>query len=295
MKRPFLKYIFSLLLFGSNGIVASNISINSTEIVFWRTMLGSLFLIALFFITGHKFTFNKNLKDTSFIALSGVAMGASWMFLYEAYAQVGVSLASLLYYTGPIIVMMLSPLIFKEKLTLNTIFGFATVLAGIFLLTESPSVISLSRFGIFCGLASAVTYSAMVIFNKKAVKVGGLENSLIQLFVSFLCLSIFIGIKTGFNISVPTEDIVWLLILGLLNTGFGCYLFFSAIGELPVQTVAIFGYSEALSAVVFATIFLGEKMLPFQILGAVFIIGGAILGDFKKHKTKKIITVKGDI
>ena len=51
-------------------------------------------------------------------------MGASWMFLYEAYQQIGVSLASLLYYCGPVIVMVLSPLIFKEKLTAPKAVGF---------------------------------------------------------------------------------------------------------------------------------------------------------------------------
>ena len=38
------KYFFSLLLFGSNGIVASAILLSSQEIVLLRTLLGSLCL-----------------------------------------------------------------------------------------------------------------------------------------------------------------------------------------------------------------------------------------------------------
>lgn len=49
--------------------------------------------------------------------LNGVVMGACWMFLYEAYQQLGVGLASLPYYCAPVIVMALSPLPFREKLT----------------------------------------------------------------------------------------------------------------------------------------------------------------------------------
>jgi len=45
MKRAYSKYIAALLLFGSNGIVASHISLSSYEIVFTRTLIGSLFLI----------------------------------------------------------------------------------------------------------------------------------------------------------------------------------------------------------------------------------------------------------
>ena len=47
MKRSYFKYIIGLLLFGSNGIVASYIALSSYEIVLLRTLIGSLFLIVL--------------------------------------------------------------------------------------------------------------------------------------------------------------------------------------------------------------------------------------------------------
>lgn len=117
MKSAYFKYISALLLFGMNGIVASKIDMNSYEIVLLRTMIGSLLLIAIFFLGKGKLTFYKNKKDFAFLAVSGAAMGTSWMFLYEAYTRIGVSVASLCYYCGPVIVMILSPIIFKEKLT----------------------------------------------------------------------------------------------------------------------------------------------------------------------------------
>lgn len=124
MKNAFFKYILALLLFGSNGVVASFIALNSYEIVLLRTLIGSLLLIGIFLISGGKLTFYQNKKDFAFLAVSGVAMGTSWMFLYEAYAQIGVSIASLCYYCGPVIVMILSPLIFKERLTKAKVMGF---------------------------------------------------------------------------------------------------------------------------------------------------------------------------
>ena len=68
----------------------------------------------------------------------------------------------------------------------------------------------------------------------------------------------------------------------MLNTGAGCYFYFSSIGNLPVQTVAVCGYLEPLSAVIFSGIFLKETMLPVQMAGAVFIIGGAVYGELKR-------------
>lgn len=284
MKKAYFKYIIALLLFGSNGIVASNIHLPSVEIVFWRTLIGSLLLVVIFLATRQKITFIKEKRDTLFIVLSGIAMGTSWMFLYEAYSQIGVSLASLSYYCGPVIVMALSPILFKEKLTKNKFMGFFAVLIGIFLVNGTVSGKELNIFGIFCGLMSAVMYSFMVILNKKATKVQGLENSTIQLIVSFLTVAVFVGFKTGYQITISGNDLLWVMVIGLLNTGVGCYFYFSSIGKLPVQTVAICGYLEPLSAVILATIILGETMLPLQILGAILIIGGAVFGECYNKK-----------
>lgn len=95
-------------------------------------------------------------------------MGASWMLLYEAYARIGVGIASLLYYCGPVIVMVLSPLIFKEKLSAYKVFGFLAVLIGVFLVNGNPFNGNTDMPGMLCGLLSAVMYSLMVMFNKKA-------------------------------------------------------------------------------------------------------------------------------
>ncbi len=285
MKASYLKYIFALLLFGSNGIVASLIYLSSYEIVLLRTLIGSLLLIAIFFIAREKLTFYKYKTQSIFLTVSGIAMGTSWIFLYEAYDEIGVSLASLAYYCGPVIVMILSPLLFREKLTKIKVCSFLVVLVGIFLVNGTAFENGVSVWGLACGLLSAVCYSLMVMFNKKANDITGLENSMLQLFMAFITVAIFVGIKQGYRMQIDTQSIIPILVLGLLNTGIGCYFYFSSIGKLPVQTVAICGYLEPLSAVVFSVIFLKETMLPIQIIGAVLIIGGAMLGEYRKRQT----------
>ena len=283
MKRSYFKYIIGLLLFGSNGIVASYIALSSYEIVLLRTLIGSLFLIVLFFAGKGKLTFYQHKKQFLWLTVSGIAMGTSWIFLYEAYARIGVSISSLLYYCGPVIVMALSPLLFKEELTVFKCLGFLSVLGGAFLISGKALGGNGDTFGILCGLFSAVMYSLMVIFNKKAKAITGLENAALQLFISFLTVAVFVGFKEGFSIVIPQSSIVPIFILGLLNTGIGCYFYFSSIVNLPVQTVAICGYLEPLSAVLFSVLFLKETMFPMQIIGAVMILGGAVLGECIKN------------
>lgn len=209
-------------------------------------------------------------------------MGASWMLLYEAYARIGVSVASLLYYCGPVIVMVLSPLIFKEQLTLYKIVGFFVVLCGVFFVNGNMLNENGDTLGLLCGLFSAVMYALMVIFNKKAADISGLENAMFQLSVSFITVAVYTGFKQGFTIDISSVRILPVIILGLLNTGVGCYFYFSSIGKLPVQSVAICGYLEPLSAVLLSCFLLKKTMLPMQMIGAVLILGGAVFSELFK-------------
>ena len=125
---------------------------------------------------------------------------------------------------------------------------------------------------------------SLLTLNKQSKNISGMENPVIQLAVSFLTVAVFTGIKQGFVLDVPASAWGWIFVLGILNTGIGCYLYFSPLSKLPVQTVAVCGYLEPLSAVVFAALLLGEKMTVIQIVGAVCIIGGAMIGELIKPK-----------
>lgn len=283
-RNALIKYLCAVMLFSLNGIVASHIALNSYEIVFLRTMIGSLILIALFLIGKGTFHIKGNRKDFIFICLSGVAMGACWMFLYESYQQIGVSLSTLLYYCGPVIVMILSPKLFNEKLTSPKVTGFLIVLLGVFLINGKATLADGNVWGLFCGAMSAVMLFFVITLNKQSKQITGMENTVIQLASSFATVAVFIGIKQAFIIHIPLAAWPWILLLGIVNTGLGCYLYFSALSKLPVQTVAACGYLEPASAVLFASLLLGEKMTVIQVIGAICIIGGAMIGELVKPK-----------
>jgi len=282
--KAIFKYITALLLFGSNGIVASHISLSSYEIVFTRTLIGALFLALIFVSSKQKARFLENKAHFLSLVISGAAMGASWMFLFEAYKQIGVSFATLAYYCGPVIVMILSPILFKEKMTVAKILGFLAVVLGMFFVNGQALSQGKFSWGLVFGILSAVMYAFMVTFNKKAVSITGLENPMWQLIASFVTVAIFLGLKQGFSFHVAPENLLPILLLGVVNTGIGCYFYFSSIGDLPVQTVAILGYLEPLSALFFSTVFLGEALGFVQIIGAVLILGGAAFGELFAQK-----------
>lgn len=309
MGRSYAAYLSSLLLFGSNGIVAAMIALPSLDIVVARTFLGASLLGAL--LLGASLVArrakrreggrpaatkspDRNIAAIALLACSGAALGASWIVLFEAYRLVGVGTASLMYYCGPVIVMALAPLLFKERLGLKKIVGFAAVALGAVLVSVQALDGGQDPQGLALGAASAIAYAVMIVCSKKATAVcpaaadRGLRNSFIQLLAGFAVAAAYSALTQGASallIPATPADIAPLLMLGLVNTGIGCLLYFSSIGRLPVQTVAVCGYLEPLSAVVLATLILGEPMSAVQLAGAALIVGGAAFCELAGART----------
>ena len=280
MKKSYFKYIIALLIFGFNGVIASHIPLNSHEIVLTRTAIGVTVLWLIFLLTRQKSTVAAYRKEFVFLALSGMMMGLNWLFLFESYRTIGVGLGTVACYFGLVLVMVLSPLLFREKLTWPKLLGFAAAVVGMVLCNGKIVAAGRSLWGLTCGALAAITLAALVILNKKAPHITGLENTAWEMTFAFLTVAVFVGIKQGYSfVSAIGAAWPWVLILGAINTGFGCYLYFSSIGSLPVQSVSVLGYLEPLSAVVFAMIFLHEAMTPLQLVGAACILGGAAFAE----------------
>ena len=275
MSRSYGKYLASLLLFGSNGIVASGIALPSTQIVLLRTLLGAVLLVVVLLVSRQPLVGREHPRQVAALAVSGGALGVSWVFLFQAYRLVGVGTSTLLYYLGPVIVMALAPLLLHERLGAPKLACFAAVLLGAYLVVSQGSGGLGSARGILCGLGAAAFYAVMVIAGKGSRDVGGLEAATIQLVASFVIVALYTPFAGPLS-PVSASSLPMVAMLGLVNTGLGCYLYFSAMGRLSVQSVSVLGYLEPVSAVLLSAILLAEPLGPGRILGAVLVLGGAM-------------------
>lgn len=289
MSNASKKYLASLVLFGSNGIVASMIDLPSIYIVLARVALGALLLAGIVFASRkarESLQAPTHRREALYLLVSGAALGVAWLFLFEAYRYVGVGTASLLFYCGPVIVMALSPVLFGTRLTAQKLAGFAAVICGAFLVVGGGSTGAIQPMGVFLGAMSAVMYAVMVIFSKKASHIGGVECSAIQLVGSFSAVAIYlVGCAVAGTLALPSAaelahlNVPAMLCIGLVNTGLGCFMYFSSMGELPVTRVAVCGYLEPLSAVVLSAVLLGEPMSAANVAGACLVLGGALYSE----------------
>ncbi|MDR1799369.1 MAG: DMT family transporter, partial [Bifidobacteriaceae bacterium] len=162
MQVAYVKYLLALVLFGLNGIVAAQITMPSYQIVFWRTLIGGAMLLAILVASRKGFGFLKLRRSLAFLIAGGVSMGVSWIFLFEAYQRVGVSVSTLEYYMGPVLMMLVSPWLFHERLTWVKVAGFGVVLVGLFLVSGGSLAEGANAWGLVCGGLAAVGLASQV-------------------------------------------------------------------------------------------------------------------------------------
>ena len=275
-------YILSMLIFGTNGILVHHISLASSQIILMRTLIGGLLLTLIVLLRGG-FDREGIRADALPLLLGGSVLGLNWVALFEAYRQLNVSLATLIYYVGPILVLLFSPLLFREKLNSRKITSVVFVAVGLVCISGSIALGGMNITGLLTAIVSALFYATVIIFNKRIKHTDGLQTSALELDIAFVIVLIYMLLTVGLPHPIAS-DIPWIAAIGLINTGLAYLLYFSALQKLPAQSAALISYIDPVSALVFSAIFLHESMTPVQILGAVLIIGGAVFGELKSRK-----------
>lgn len=274
-------YIVSLLIFGSNGVFASHIGMTSAEIVCMRTLIGSLALILVLLVSRTKLDWAVMKREAFRLIAAGICLGVNWALLFEAYKLMSVSIATLTYYLAPIIVLLLSPLLLREKQSARAYIGMCAAVVGLVLAVGLGDT-SVTATGLIVGLGSAVFYAGLIIFNKKIDGVTGLPLTTIEMVIA-ACVMLPYVLLTGGRVGFPPdmEGTLYLIFLCLVNTGLACWLYFSSMNRLPARAVALFGYVDPVSALIFSAVFLGDRMGVLQIAGAVLVFAGAAFGQSK--------------
>ena len=115
-RRSLLMIVASMLIFGTIGLFRRYIPVSSAFLAFFRGILGGMILLAFTRLKGNRNGERLPRRSVSLLILTGAIIGINWMLLFEAYNHTTVATATLCYYMQPTIVMLLSPLLFREKL-----------------------------------------------------------------------------------------------------------------------------------------------------------------------------------
>ncbi len=275
-------YLLSMLIFGTNGLLVARISVSASQIVFMRTLLGGSAL-TLQVLLGGGFDRKDIRRELVPLLLGGSALGFNWITLFEAYRVLNVSLSTLIYYAGPILILLFSPILFHEKLTAQKLSAIAAVGIGLVLISGSIAMSNMSLKGLFTACLSAVLYAALIAINKRISRTGSLQTAAIELDVAFVVVLFYVLVTVGLPQPEKT-DWLWLVLIGLVNTALAYFLYFTGLQILPAQSVALLSYADPVSALFLSAFFLHESMTGLQMLGAALLLGGALWGELQRQR-----------
>lgn len=275
--------ITAMLIFGSISIFVRKIELPSSVISLLRGIIGSVFLFSYSKITKNKLSI-KSIKDNLLLLLlSGAAMGFNWIFLFQAYKYTTVSNATLTYYFAPAIVMVLSPFLLKEKLSFKKIACIIIAIIGLFMIVNTGKTaqgLDNNFLGITYGLLAALLYASVILLNKFFKNLSGLEATLIQLVMSAIVLTPYVLLVEKPNAEMfKVEFIPFILILGIVYTGFAYLIYFSGMQNLKGQTIAVLSYIDPITAVLISAVLLSERMTTIQVIGGILILGSSFLSE----------------
>lgn len=285
--NPRLLFIVSMAVFGTLGPFVRNIPVSSGELALYRAILAAILIAAFLGVTGQKIPFGQIKKEVPLLLVSGVAMGINWILLFEAYKYTTVSAATLSYYFAPVIVTVVSPILFHETLTKKQILCFFMSTIGIVLITGIGDLGSgTDLIGILFGLGAAVFYATVILLNKFIKNVEGIHRTFLQFLSAILVLIPYVAFTGGITLgNLSGTGWVNLLIVGLVHTGVTYCLYFSSLKELPGQEAAILSYIDPLVAVVISVTILGESMTVWQAVGGVLILGFTLWNEISPKET----------
>ena len=285
-RRSAVLMILSAAVFGTVGFFVRRIGLPSAQIALYRALMAILLLGVWLLLKRQSIPLKALRREIPLLFLSGGAMGFNWILLFEAYRFTTVSAATLAYYFAPVIVLFLSALLFRERLTVLRIVCIVLSAAGMFLITGARGSAAEADHvkGVLLGLGAAVFYSAVMLLNRAIRNVGGLHRTFLQFCAAASVLLPYVLLTGGFAPGPgDSAGILCLITVGVVHTGITYCMYFSALKDLPGQTAALLSYIDPLVAVVLSAL-LGEGITPRGAVGGCMILFSALVCQMPDRK-----------
>ncbi len=280
-----VKYTAAVVIYGTIGYFLRFVSWPSELVALCRGIIGSSFILLYLAVCGQKPDWKAVRANARWLIFSGICLGLNWVFLFVAYLRTTVAIASLCNYMAPAVVVVIAPLVLREPLEIRKLPCIAAALIGIVLVSGVLDGKGGEAVGVAFGLAAALCFVGIILCNRQLKEISPLDRSAVQLAVSAMTILPYVILHNR-SVSIPmdTKSILIVLMLGVVHTGFAYCLYFSGMGRLPVQTVAILGYLEPVVSMLCSVFLLHEPLSVWGWLGAFLIIAAAVVSELMPVK-----------
>ncbi len=271
-----------ILLWASIPVVSKKIlvELDNLQMLFYSTILSTLVLGILAILQNKIKAFKEyDKKQYAVMFLLGfLGNYLYYVFLYGALGKTTASKGFILAYTWPILVLILSFIILKEKVTLKKIAGISVSFAGIIIITTRGSSIDFTLTdlsGDIMALSGALIFALFSVLGKKYN-----FDKTIGVFIYFLSALIFLipTVSIFSEFILPSPNILpWIIYNGILVNGVSYIFWFKALENGETHIISNLLYLTPFISLIYISIFLDEKILISSVVGLIIIVSGVLL------------------
>ncbi len=210
------------------------------------------------------------------VAVGLFGLAPLYVSYFLAVGIVGAAVASILLYTAPLWVALLSPLLLGERLGARAWGLVASGFLGVVLVSGGDGG-SLEMTGLALGLCSGVSYALYMVLARLASKRGASVEEVSIHAIPVAALAVFAALRPH---GVPgLAEAPWILYLAVAGTLVPYILHTWALSLVEAYRISVVSLVEPVAAVALARIFLGEVLTPMQLVGAALILSAALVSS----------------
>jgi len=262
---------------------------NAPTSLFVRFSLAGLLLWAILLARGQ--IVRLPARRVGWLLLMGLLFSAGSVASFMAVERIPASTAALIFYLYPVIVTVVSSVVFQTRFTRSRFAVLVASLAGC-ALTANVESGPLNLAGVGLALLTVFLYSGYVLLGSRVtVGIPALVSSAWVISAASV-LMLTTGLTGILNARLTTEisGEGWLALLALafFSTFVAMTAFLAGIARIDLFRAAILSTFEPVVSVSLAALLLGERLTPLQALGGAIIIGAGVALQVITHREGRV-------
>ncbi|MGB6647384.1 MAG: DMT family transporter [Bacteroidota bacterium] len=281
----FVLFIQSLLASGTHLVAkVVVVEVDAFVLTLVRSLIATVGMGLILLAAGRRISIRK--EDYPLVLLlSFLAVPVNQFLFLVGIRYTTASNAALLYATTPILVLLISRWLLKERLTrrkvTGVVLGFLGVMVVIFERGVDASLNNVT--GNLIIYVAVIAWGLYTVLGKRLVhRYGPIHATSITLIlgtVLFLPIGLIPTTQFAFG-SLSGSGWLQILYLGLITSVVAYMLWYYALGRIEAGKVALFTYLQPILTTIMAVILLGQDVTPAFLIGGTVALGGVIIAQF---------------
>lgn len=277
-KMSFIFILMAAVMWGVIGVftrVLTAVGLTPIQTVAIRSIFSAIIMIIFIFFKD-KSLFKIEIRDIWMFIGTGVFSLTFFNICYfSAINILELSIASVLLYTAPCFVMIMSAFVFKEKITKNKIIAFVLAFLGCTMISGLSGNFNLK--GIALGLFAGFGYALYSIFARIALKKYNSYTITLYTFItSSVSLLAFCDVGELVVLSMDVSVLYWIFLLSVISTILPYILYTEGLKNISATKASIIAFVEPITATIIGAIFFNEE-ITFVILSGMMLVLSSII------------------